>query len=400
MDNSRIVYSVSDITHQIKLLIEENFPSVWVQGEVSNYKKHYSGHYYFTLQDSNSQISCVMWKSRTISVPFEFEDGLQIHVFGNIRLYEKSGRYQLDAILIQQAGIGELQLKFEKLKKQLYEEGLFDNEHKKLMPKFPQKIGIITSPTGAAIKDIISVIKRRFPICEINIIGVKVQGEGASNEISIAIKAMNESNDIDLIILGRGGGALEDLWAFNEENVARAIYASRIPIISAVGHDIDYTISDFVSDLRAPTPSAAAELAVPDKNELIPKIQDIQKYITSIFKDFITNSTTDIQNLLKSYAFRKPEDILRQYFQQLDDIVPKLYYFYSNNLNSLRTTVDNLDSRLSSLHPKQVLKRGFAIVQKENKIIKSIKDVEIDDYLDVKLSDGNLISNVREKKND
>ena len=400
MDDFKTVYSVSELTHQIKILIEENFPSLWVQGEISNYKKHYSGHFYFTLKDSNSQISCVMWKSRTNSVPFVLEDGMQIHIFGNIRLYEKSGRYQLDAILIQQAGIGELQLEFEKLKRQLYEEGLFDDQHKKLLPKIPSKIGVITSPTGAAIKDIISVIKRRYPVCEIIISGVKVQGEGTSNEICKAIIQMNEFSDIDLIILGRGGGSLEDLWAFNEENVARAIYASKIPIISAVGHDIDYTISDFVSDLRAPTPSAAAELAVPDKNELKPKIQDLHNYIKTILNAFIINSKNDIYNLLKSYSFKKPEDMLRQYFQRLDDLVHKLLYLYSNNLKVLKTNIINFDSRLSSLHPYHVLKRGYAIIQKENQIIKSIKNVEIDDDINVKLYDGNLISKVSEKKND
>ena len=275
-----------------------------------------------------------MWKSRTHSIPFELEDGMQVHIFGNLRLYEKSGRYQLDSILIQQAGIGNLQLKFDQLKKQLFEEGLFDEDHKKIIPVFPNKIGIITSTTGAAIKDILAVIKRRFPICELVIRSVKVQGEGASQEIFTALEQLNKHDDIDLIILGRGGGSLEDLWAFNEENVARAIYASDIPIISAVGHEIDYTIADFVSDLRAPTPSAAAELAVPDISEIKPKILELYQYLTSAFNSFLTNSRNNINNYLASYAFRKPADIIRQYSQRVDDFIPKLVSIYNNQINS------------------------------------------------------------------
>ncbi|MCK5032017.1 MAG: exodeoxyribonuclease VII large subunit [Calditrichia bacterium] len=400
MDDSKTVYSVSELTKQIKVLLEDNFPTLWVEGEISNYKKHYSGHYYFTLKDPNSQISCVMWKSRTFSTPFKLEDGMRVHIFGNIRLYEKSGRYQLDAILLQQAGVGELQLKFENLKKQLHEEGLFDEKYKKSIPKIPQKIGIITSPTGAAIKDIISVINRRFPVCEILIRGVKVQGISASNDISEAIIQMNEIDDIDLIILGRGGGSLEDLWAFNEENVAKTIFASKIPIISAVGHEIDYTISDFVSDLRAPTPSVAAELAVPDKDDLIAKIRDLHNYITSISSNFILNSKIDIRNFLKSYAFKKPEDMLHQYFQRLDDLLPKLIYLYSNKLSIMKTNIENLVSRLSSLHPDHVLSRGYAIIQKEKKIVRSVKELEINDNIDVQFIDGKIISTVREKEND
>jgi exodeoxyribonuclease VII large subunit len=398
MESSRIVYSVSELTNQIKLLLEENFPNVWVEGEISNYKKHYSGHYYFTLKDQSSQVACVMWKSRTNSISFELEDGMRVHIFGNIRLYEKSGRYQLDSILIQQAGIGKLQLNFEKLKKQLYDEGLFDEKHKKPIPKIPKTIGIITSPTGAAINDILSVIKRRYPVCELLIKGVKVQGENASDDIVKAIMQLNTiEDDIDLIILGRGGGSLEDLWAFNEEIVARAIFDSKIPIISAVGHDIDFTISDFVSDLRAPTPSAAAELSVPDINELKPKIIELNLSLTSNFNRFILNSKNNITNFLKSYAFRKPEDLLRQYSQRLDDIIPKLNSVYINHLNRIQNYIDNLVTRLTSLHPEHVIRRGYALVYKKRKLVKSIEDVDINDIVDIQIKDGKIKSLVREK---
>jgi exodeoxyribonuclease VII large subunit len=398
MDNSKIVYSVGELTSQIKILLEENFPNLWVEGEISNYKKHYSGHYYFTLKDQSAQLSCVMWKSRTNSIPFDIEDGMQVHILGNIRLYEKSGRYQLDSILIQQAGIGNLQLKFEQLKKQLFEEGLFDEEHKKETPSIPKKIGVITSPTGAAIKDILSVIKRRYPLCEIVIRGVKVQGAEASQEIVSALDQLNGLDDVDLIILGRGGGSLEDLWAFNEENVARAIYASNIPIISAVGHDIDYTISDFVSDLRAPTPSAAAELAVPDVSELKPKILNLIQYLTSSLKNMIINSRNDITHYLNSYSFRKPADIVRQYAQRVDNLIPKLVSVYNNQINTRKITLDNFKTRLSLLHPEHVLKRGYAIIEKESEIIKSVNSLEISDSIDIKFIDGTIKSIVSEKK--
>jgi len=400
MDNSKVVFSVSDLTYQIKILLEENFPTLWVKGEVSNYKKHYSGHYYFTLKDQTSQISCVMWKSRTHSIPFELEDGMQVHIFGNLRLYEKSGRYQLDSILIQQAGIGELQIKFEELKKQLNEEGLFDESYKKLLPELPEKISIITSPTGAAIKDILSVIRRRYPVCELVVRGVKVQGEGAADEIVDAIEQINKIEDIDLIILGRGGGSLEDLWAFNEEIVARAIFDSRIPIISAVGHDIDYTISDFVADLRAPTPSAAAELAVPDINELKSRIIDNFQYIKSNIENYLENLKNNIKYFINSYAFRKPVDIVKQHSQRIDDLIPRLISIYENQIFTNKNKVDNLVSRLDTLHPRHVLKRGYAVVQKNQEIVKSIDNVEISDQLDIRLIDGEIKSTVREKKHD
>jgi len=400
MDNSKVVFSVSDLTYQIKILLEENFPTLWVKGEVSNYKKHYSGHYYFTLKDPTAQISCVMWKSRTHSIPFELEDGMQVHIFGNLRLYEKSGRYQLDSILIQQAGVGELQLKFEELKKQLYEEGLFDDSNKMPLPELPERIGIITSPTGAAIKDILSVIRRRYPVCELVVRGVKVQGEGAADEIVDAINKLNEIEDIDLIIMGRGGGSLEDLWAFNEEIVARAIYNSKIPIISAVGHDIDYTISDFVSDLRAPTPSAAAELAVPDINELKSRIIDFYQYLKSNIENYLSNSKNNINHYINSYAFKKPVDIVKQHSQRIDELIPQLKSRYKNQIVTSKNKVENLTSRLKSLHPQHVLKRGYAIIQKNQEIVKSIDNVEINDKLDISLIDGKIKSTVKEKKHD
>lgn len=397
MDHTQPIYSVGEITRQIKIILEESFPSFWVEGEISNYKKHYSGHYYFTLKDSESQISCVMWRSRTHSVPFQIEDGMKVQVFGNLRLYEKSGRYQIDSILIQQAGIGDLQMKFEALKQKLFDEGLFDENHKKQIPKIPQCIGIITSPTGAAIEDIISVLHRRFPAIDIMVYGVKVQGEGAKNEIVNAIMELNTIEQIDVIIVGRGGGSLEDLWAFNEEEVARAIFASEIPVISAVGHEIDFTISDMVADLRAPTPSAAAEIAVPFAEEIRQDIVGYKKYLQSVVSEYILNSNEKISGLLNSYYFRKPEDTISQYYQKIDDLTGKLNLFQSNNLAKKKEHILHLLNRLSTLSPKNVLQRGYAIIYKDENCINSVNQLEVNDSVLIKLKDGSLKSNIEKK---
>ncbi len=395
MDSSQPIYSVGEITRQIKIILEEGFPSLWVEGEISNYKKHYSGHYYFTLKDSESQISCVMWRSRTHSVPFQIEDGMKVQIFGNLRLYEKSGRYQIDSILIQQAGIGDLQMKLEALKQKLFDEGLFDDEYKKLIPKIPHCIGVITSPTGAAIKDIISVLHRRFPAVEIFVYGVKVQGDGAKTEIVNAIEELNSIEGIDVIIIGRGGGSLEDLWAFNEEDVARAIFASNIPVISAVGHEIDFTISDMVADLRAPTPSVAAEIAVPNADEIRQSINGYKKYLQSVISEDIVNFKEKISSLLNNYYFKKPEDTILQYFQKIADLTGNLNLFHHNNLMKKKDKVLHLNNRLVTLDPKNVLRRGYAMIYKNEKSINSVNQMEVNDSVLIKMKDGSLESIIK-----
>src|SRR5450830_1303089 len=262
MAEEKNILSVTEITHRIKGVLEMGFSEVWVQGEISNCKNHSSGHLYFTLKDGSASLSAVMWRSRVAQLLFRPNDGMKVIVWGNITVYEPRGNYQIDCLQIQPVGIGELQLAFDRLKQKLSAEGLFDEAHKKPLPEYPEKIGIVTSPTGAAIQDMLNILARRFPALEVIVAPVKVQGIGAAEEIAEAIQDLNSLSDIDVIIVGRGGGSLEDLWAFNEEVVARAIYSSRIPIVSAVGHEIDFSISDFVADLRAPTPSAAAELVV------------------------------------------------------------------------------------------------------------------------------------------
>ena len=394
------VYSVSEITLLIREIIEDSFPAIWIEGEVSNYRPHHSGHLYFTLKDTNSQISCVMWRSRAASVSFDLEDGVKIRVFGNIRLYEKAGRYQLDLLTIQPAGIGELQILFEQLKRKLLEEGLFDSAAKKTLPQFPKAIGIITSPTGAAIRDIISVIERRAPSVNLILRGVKVQGKGAAEEIVDAITACNDYGRINVIILGRGGGSLEDLWPFNEEIVARAIFESEIPVVSAVGHEIDITISDFVADVRTATPSAAAEIVVPADNELRENLRHTSQNIENIIAERINLYRSQIQGVSRTHAFRRPESLILQYMQRIDELSHRAGLASENYLSSKNNLLLKLKDHFSSLNPDNVLKRGYSMTIKDGNLVKSINDVDEGDQVSVKLLDGILTNTVMSKNYD
>ena len=388
------VYTVSALTRNIKILLEDSFPDLWIEGEISNYKPHYSGHFYFTLKDSEAQIACVMWRNRAETVTFAIKDGSKVRVLGNVKVYEKAGRYQLDIITIIPAGIGELQIQFEQLKQKLLQEGLFDKKFKKEIPTYPETIGVITSPTGAAIKDILSVIKRRSPSRRILVYGVKVQGEGAAQEIAAAIQAMNRHGQADVLIVGRGGGSLEDLWPFNEEIVARAIFDSKIPVISAVGHEVDYTIADFVADLRAPTPSAAAELVSPDENEIRQYLQDAEVSLHNAIKKRLDNLKETIINLKQSYGFKRPTDILAQYSQRLDEIIHRFYYDAEVYLVNAKEKLAAIQSHLEVLNPDHVLNRGYALVFKDDVLITSVQAVSINDNVDVKLKDGKLQSKI------
>ncbi len=392
------IYSVSGITRIIKSLIEDNIPAVWIEGEISNFKPHYSGHIYFTLKDSGAQISAVLWKSRVAALTFGPEDGMLVQALGTIRLYEKSGRYQLDIIRMQPAGVGQLQLAFEKLKQKLDAEGLFDPAHKKSIPSFPEKIGIITSETGAAIKDITNIIHRRAPHVQLIVRNTKVQGIGAAEDIATAINEFNEQGEVDLIIAGRGGGSYEDLWAFNEEVVARAIYASNIPIISAVGHEIDFTISDFVSDLRAPTPSAAAELAVPDIRELKENILYFKKRLNDIIQSKIEISKERINYIRNSYGFKRPQDLLKQYALQVDDLNNKLEKSILNLIIQYREYCNQLKIRLDNLNPIKVLERGYSISYIGSNIIENIDQINLQSEMRTEIASGTILSTINRKK--
>jgi exodeoxyribonuclease VII large subunit len=388
------VYSVAEITRQIKLLLEESFPLLWVEGEISNFRPHHSGHLYFTLKDDEAQLSGVMWRSRAESLAFDLSDGLKVRVYGNIRVYEKSGRYQIDCLAIQPAGLGDLQVRFEKLKQQLLSEGLFETAHKKPIPQFPRIIGIVSSPTGAAIHDIFSVIGRRAPSVEIIFRGVKVQGDGAAGEIADAIEMFNRFGGADVLIVGRGGGSLEDLWAFNEEIVARAIYNSKIPVVSAVGHEIDFTIADFTADLRAPTPSAAAELVVPDEQQLREKLLDAADGMAEILNNQIAQQRQRLSEISRGYAFRAAEDRVRQYAQHLDELIHRAGMLSTNYLLAKGDQIRNLSRHLNSVSPDQILQRGYALLFKKGDLVKSVLRVGIDDQLEVRLHDGRIETNV------
>lgn len=388
------VLTVSEITRTIKLLLEENIPTIWVIGEISNFKPHYSGHYYFTLKDENAQISAVLWKTRAAFLPFQLEDGMLVQALGNVRVYEKSGRYQLDVIRIQQAGVGQLQLEFERLKQKLLNEGLFDPAHKQVLPSFPQRIGVVTSPTGAAIQDIINILRRRAPHVEIIIRPTKVQGEGAAQDIVRAISEFNQFKAVDLLIVGRGGGSLEDLWAFNEEIVARTIYNSQIPVISAVGHEVDFTIADFVADLRAPTPSAAAELAVPDFSEVREQIISANRRMIQTLFQTIQRFREKITAIQKSYGLRRPEDLLKQYAFRVDELSNQLQRNFQNLLANSKQHVNQIGLRLDNLNPKQVLKRGFSISFIDGKVISDSREVQPAAVMTTELYKGKILSSV------
>lgn len=388
--NGQKILSVSELTRQIKGALELGFSNVWLQGEISNFKLHSSGHMYFTLKDDQAQISAVMWRSRVQQLVFRPADGMKVMVRGKITVYEPRGNYQIDCLQLQPMGKGELQLAFEQLKQKLSEEGLFDDSHKKPIPEYPRTVGIVTSPTGAAIRDMISIFSRRFPALEIFLVPVKVQGIGASEEIVDAIHLLNDHHPVDVMIVGRGGGSLEDLWAFNEENVARAIYASRIPVISAVGHEIDYCISDFAADLRAPTPSAAAEMAVKDKGEIIELIRNFCYTMNNSMSNFIDSRKQTIAHLTQSYSFHKPHDMLRQRSQRVDELQRRLEQRILHQFTLLRQQTDFLSVRMTSLNPKSVLKRGYAIVSQGNSVIPSAASARTPAAATIEFHDGKI----------
>jgi len=384
------ILSVSEITGLIKHTLEENFSEVNVIGEISNFKAHVSGHWYFTLKDANAQVSCTMWRGINNYVFFTPQDGMKVIITGKITVYPPRGSYQIDVRSMKPAGVGELQAAFEKLKQKLSAEGLFDEQYKKPIPKFSQKIGIVTAIDGAAFQDMKSIASRRYPLVELIIASSKVQGEGAAEEIVECIKLLNRQKDVDLIIVGRGGGSLEDLWAFNEEIVARAIFDSQIPIISAVGHEIDFTISDFVADLRAATPSAAMELATPSKDELFAFIAEFSDYFPEKMLEIISNYNDEINKTISSYGFRVPLDIVKNKIQLLDNLI----YRYQNNfdikLSDQKKGLELLESKVDSFNIDNVLKRGFSIIKQNDRYITRKKNLEKDKSLDIKFYDGEV----------
>ncbi len=363
------IYSVSEINREIKILLESAFDSLTVVGEISNFKAYQSGHWYFTLKDEYSQISCVMWRGLNSYVFFTPQDGMKVIVNGRINVYEPRGNYQIEIISMKPLGVGELQIAFEALKRKLAAEGLFDERFKKPIPKIPSSIGIVTSKDGAALRDVLAVIRRRFPIVEVVLAHTSVQGEGAANEIADALDLMNEYGEVDVIILCRGGGSLEDLWAFNEEVTARAIFRSKIPVVTGIGHEVDFTIADFVADLRAATPTAAAELVTPRLEQLIEILKDFDDSLYNLILKFLEDKRERLKNELRSYAFILPESLLNNTQQKFDFAFYKFNQSIQTFLNNKKQILNKLSNTINLSDPKLTLSKGFAIIWQNDKII-------------------------------
>lgn len=396
------ILTVTELTRSIKVLLEDNYPKIWVEGEISNYIKHSSGHRYFTLKDEGAQIKCVIWKGMGRYLFFEPDNGQKVKACGQVTVYEKSGQYQLIISALQPAGVGDLELAFQQLKARLAKEGLFDEDHKKPLPEFPERIGIVTSPTGAAIRDIIKIIRRRAPWVELIIRPAQVQGENAAADIAGAIGELNEYGKVDLLIVGRGGGSLEDLWPFNEEQTARAIYDSKLPVISAVGHQIDFTIADFVADLRAPTPSAAAEMAVPDGAEMSRYFSESYRRICQAQLDLIQSGKIELQNRVTRYGIRRPMQIITTRAQLLDETDQDFRRAAQQALTGYQNRLSLAETRLNSASPTTIMNRGFAYVSsvKTGEMIKSFTQVAVSDIIDVRLSRGGLQAAVTKIRGD
>ncbi len=392
------VYSVSELTKYIRVILDDSFPGVWVEGEISNFILHSSGHMYFSMRDASSTLKCAMFKRSNEKLKFKLKDGMKVICFGSISVYEARGDYQLIVEEVEPKGIGALQMQFQQLKEKLAKEGLFDAKYKVPIPFLPTRIGVVTSPTGAAIRDILNVTRRRFSNIELIINPVKVQGESAKNEIAAAIRQFNKLKNIDVMIVGRGGGSLEDLWPFNEEVVARAIFESEIPVISAVGHEIDYTISDFVADFRAPTPSAAAELVIPKKEDLAKLINTAATRLRNALSGKIDLLTHKLANLKDSYILRQPLNIITQYEQKIDELGKDIAIRIDHLVKMRSENFRSLTGKLETLSPLAILNRGYSITTKlENgMIVKDAASLKKSDSVETRLGKGKFKSRVEE----
>lgn len=382
--------SVSELTHLIKRDLEENFSSLVIEGELTGFKRHSSGHWYFSLKDSQAVICCTMWKGINNYVFFTPQDGMQVVVTGRITVYPPRGSYQLEVRSMKPKGEGELQAAFERLKQKLFREGLFDEERKRPIPQFPQKIGIVTAGDSAAMHDMINIANRRYPIVELVLASCRVQGEGAAEQIAESIKLLNKRKDLDFIIVGRGGGSLEDLWAFNEEVVARAIHKSRLPVISAVGHEIDYTIADFVADLRAPTPSAAMELATPSSAEIFAFIREFSLNSTRNVLYIIGEKKRHIENLLNSYGFRASISLINNRAQQLDHTLYRIEQKIEKKYSGAFLRLGMLQQGLKGHNVEKILKKGFAIVKQGEHCLQNASEFKGEENALLRFIDGEI----------
>jgi exodeoxyribonuclease VII large subunit len=398
------IFSVKDLSEFIKnkLTCDDALSDIWVQGEISNFKSHSSGHFYFTLKDEDSQVPCAMFRWANQNLEFDIKDGMKVIVRGNIDVYIPQGRYNLVVSEVHPKGIGELYLKYLQLKENLAKEGLFDVAHKQVLPRFPKKVGLVTSQTGAAVKDMINIIKRRFPSTDIILAPTLVQGERAKEEIVHSIKLLNEIGGIDVIIIGRGGGSIEDLWPFNEEIVARAVFDSKVPIISAVGHETDFTISDFVADIRAATPSAAAEIVVPDKEDVLQRIGMLHGNLRNVINTKIELLRTRIEDTKASLRIRLVLEKIIQYQQRVDEMETWLESHMIHIIEINKGQFEVLTGKLESVSPLATLGRGYTIAQKlpEKTVVDTIEKVDIDDDLSLIVKNGRINCKVFEKTED
>ena len=395
------IFGVSEITKHIKNILEDNklLGDFYLRGEISAPRQHSSGHIYFTLKDEKSQIKCALFRRNCENVKFNLEHGMKVIVRGSIEVYELRGEYSIIVEEIQPDGIGSLNLAFIQLKNKLEKEGLFLEEHKKQLPKFPKTIGVVTSLSGAVMHDILNVLKRRYPLARVLIAPSNVQGKDASTSIVNAIELINqECYEADVIILARGGGSLENLWCFNEEIVARAIFHSKVPIISAIGHETDFTIADFVADYRAPTPSAAAEKAVPDINELKKLISNFNEKALNAVNHTIKLNKSRLDEISNRPIFKRPFEAINAYYQKIENFEYMLQAKISKSMSLKRKSLEILDSKLSALNPKAILERGYGIVMKDNKIIKNTRELKIDNNINIIFYKGEIEARVKKIK--
>lgn len=393
------LWTVTNLTRYIRDLIESDFnlQDIWIQGEVSNFSRPTSGHMYFTLKDSSCALRCVMWRNTVNRQTFIPRDGEAVEVHGNINIYEVAGQYQLYADLIRPVGEGALYQQFLRLKARLEAEGLFAPERKRPIPRWPQRIGLVTSPTGAALRDMLNTIRRRYPLVAVILAPTQVQGEEAPAGIVAALKSLNKNCHPDVILLARGGGSIEDLWAFNDERVALAIAESAVPVISGVGHETDFTIADFVADLRAPTPTAAAELATPNRLDLQISLKDLAQRMARAVQAGLTSHRWQLNRLENHLLLRSPQARVRSDRQRLDDLSRRAGVGLSHRLQLEHARLDGLEQQLSSLNPLSVLERGFAVVTREDgQLVRSVAQVQPGDELQVRVSDGQFRAQVRE----
>lgn len=395
-----LVLSVSQLNRYIKMNFDadENLANIFISGEISNFTNHYrTGHLYFTLKDDSAAVRAVMFNSSAKRLKFMPEDGMKVIARGRVGVYEASGQYQLYVDDMQPDGVGALNLAYEQLKEKLQKEGLFSELHKKPLPPYPEKVGVITSPTGAAVRDIINVLGRRFPYAEIVFCPVLVQGEGAHLQLTDAVNLFNSERAADVIIIGRGGGSIEDLWEFNDEGLARAVYNSEIPVISAVGHETDFTICDFVADMRAPTPSAAAELAVPDANELQYALSALKNRMFLNVSSGIADRRSRLEYLTSKGALKSPDEMLSNRSQHLDTAFSKMLSSYENRIGGKKVEFISAATALSKLDPMSVLMRGFAFVSDKNgKNVYSSQALAKGDKINVRFHDGSAVCEVKE----